>query len=141
MADEIIHEYRLNIVSTYLALPIVKQVLANGTNTTLIHVVYSLIGNQFRHIRPENNGYKLVQCIHTGIFLLMLSLVSLTLGFSPIPKYTRSLMVPRTPRQSTFPTSIGTFICLTSPSTVQLLWKCLPVLYSSPESHDRNRPA
>jgi len=72
MADEIVHEYGLNMLSAYLALPIVKQVLANGTDTTLIYVVYSVIGNRFRQIRPEKSGYELVQYIHMGIFVLML---------------------------------------------------------------------
>jgi hypothetical protein len=72
MADEIVHEYGLNMQSAYLALPIVKQVLANGTDTTLLYVVYSVIGNRFRQIRPEKSGYELVQHIHIGIFVLML---------------------------------------------------------------------
>jgi hypothetical protein len=45
IADEIIHKYRLNMLSAYLALLIVKQVLANATDTILIYIVYSVVGN------------------------------------------------------------------------------------------------
>jgi hypothetical protein len=72
MADEIVHEFGLDIISAYLALPIVKQVLANGTDATLIYVVYSVIKNRFCYIRREKDGYKPVQNIHRGIFILML---------------------------------------------------------------------
>ena len=70
MADEIVHEFGLDMISAYLALPIVKQVLANGTDATLIYVIYSVIENRFRYIRED--GYVLVQCIHIGTFVLML---------------------------------------------------------------------
>jgi hypothetical protein len=72
MADEIIHEYGLNVVIAYLALPIIKQVLANGSDTTLIYVVYSVIRNRFRHIGQEKNGYETLQFVHTGVFCIML---------------------------------------------------------------------
>jgi hypothetical protein len=70
MADEIVHEFGLDMISAYLALPIVKQVLANGTDATLIHVIYGVIENLFRYIRKD--GYLLVECIHIGTFVLML---------------------------------------------------------------------
>jgi hypothetical protein len=72
MADEIVHEYNFNVPTAYLALPIFKQVLANGTDTTLIHVVYCVIRNRFRSITAENNGFERVQHIHLGIFLIMI---------------------------------------------------------------------
>jgi hypothetical protein len=72
MADEIVHEYGLNFLSAYLALPIIKQVLANGTDTTLIYVVYSVIKNRFRFIRSEKNGYEGLQYTHLGIWTLIL---------------------------------------------------------------------
>jgi hypothetical protein len=70
MADEIVHEFGLDMITAYLALPIVKQVLANGTDATLIYIVYSVIKNQFRQIRK--GGYIELQHIHMGIFVLML---------------------------------------------------------------------
>jgi hypothetical protein len=72
MADEIVHEFGLDMISAYLALPIVKQVLANGTDATLIYVVYSVINNRFRCIGPEKDEYVRVQYIHIGTFVLML---------------------------------------------------------------------
>ncbi|CZR57851.1 uncharacterized protein PAC_07740 [Phialocephala subalpina] len=72
MADEIVHELGLDMITAYLALPIVKQVLANGTDATLIYVVYCVIKNRFRCIRPKKDRYVQAQHIHMGIFVLML---------------------------------------------------------------------
>jgi hypothetical protein len=72
MADEIIHEYRLNMTGSYLVLPILKQVLSNGTDTTLIYVVYSVIKNRFIYCNAEQGGYKATQNIHQGIWILIL---------------------------------------------------------------------
>jgi hypothetical protein len=72
MADEIVHEYGLNMISAYLALPIIKQVLANGTDTTLIYVIYRVIKNRFCCIRPEKYGYQVAQNTHLGVFVLIL---------------------------------------------------------------------
>ena len=72
MADEILHEYGVDIPTIYLALPIIKQILTNGSDTTLIYVVYSVITNRFLHIKREKNGFELVQYLHLGVFLLML---------------------------------------------------------------------
>ena len=72
MADEIVHELGLDRITAYLALPIVKQVLANGTDATLIYVVYCVIKNRFRCIRPKKDRYVQAQHIHMGIFVLVL---------------------------------------------------------------------
>jgi hypothetical protein len=72
MADEIVHEYDLDLISAYLALRIIKQVLANGTDTTLIYVIYRVIKNRFCSFRSENNEYQLAQNLHLGIFVLIL---------------------------------------------------------------------
>lgn len=72
MADEIIHEYGFNMMAAYLALPILKQVLANGTDTTLIYVAYSVIKNRFLYLRPQKGGYEPVQWLHLGIWVVIL---------------------------------------------------------------------
>lgn len=72
MADEIVHEYGLDMTGAYLALPILKQVLSNGTDTTLIYVVYSVIKNRFIYCNVERGGHELTQHIHLGVWLLML---------------------------------------------------------------------
>jgi hypothetical protein len=107
MADEIVHEFALDMISAYLALPIVKQVLANGTDATLIYVVYSVIENRFCYIRREKDagkdggkdgrkdgekgGYKPVQNIHRGIFILMLLFAAADAGlYSYAQVYTTS---------------------------------------------------
>jgi hypothetical protein len=72
MADEIIHEYKVNMTGAYLILPILKQVLSNGTDTTLIYVVYSVIKNRFIYCNAEQGGYKTIQNIHLGIWILIL---------------------------------------------------------------------
>jgi hypothetical protein len=74
LADEILHEYDVEWLNAYLALPIFKQVLADGTDTTLLYVVYSLIRNRFRYIHPKNDSYKLLQEIHNWIFIVMVLL-------------------------------------------------------------------
>jgi hypothetical protein len=71
LADEILHEYDLEMLNAYLALPIAKQILANGTDTTLLYVVYSLIRNRFDYIHAENDSYKRLQEIHNGAFIVM----------------------------------------------------------------------
>ena len=70
MADEIVHKYGLNMLSACLALPIVKHVLANGTDTTFIRVVYSVIGNRFCQIKQEKSGYELVLVRPTHEFVI-----------------------------------------------------------------------
>ena len=72
MADEIIHEYEVNMTGAYLILPILKQVLSNGTDTTLIYVVYSVIKNRFIHCNPEQGGFERIQHTHLGIWILIL---------------------------------------------------------------------
>jgi len=59
------------MLNTYLALPISKQVLANGTDTTLLYVIYSLIRNRFDYIQAEHDSYKPLQEIHNGVFIVM----------------------------------------------------------------------
>jgi hypothetical protein len=71
LADEILHEYDLEMLNAYLALPISKQVLANGTDTTLLYVVYSLIRNRFNYIQAEHESYKRLQEIHNGVFIVI----------------------------------------------------------------------
>ena len=72
MADEIIHEYGVNMTGAYLILPILKQVLSNGTDTTLIYVVYSVIKNRFIHCNPERAGLERIEDTHLGIWIVIL---------------------------------------------------------------------
>jgi hypothetical protein len=72
MAEEMVHEYGLDSIAAYLALPIIKQVLANGTDTTLIFVVYGVINNRLRYVKSGKMGYEPLQLLHLVIFLLML---------------------------------------------------------------------
>jgi len=72
LADEILHEYDLEMLNAYLALPIFKQVLANGTDTTLLYIVYSLIRNRFEYIQAEHDSYKRLQGIHNWVFIVMI---------------------------------------------------------------------
>ncbi len=66
MADEIIHEYALDMTDAYLALPI-KQVLAKGTDTTLIYVVYSATKSLFIRYSVQQGMHKLIKNIHMVI--------------------------------------------------------------------------
>jgi hypothetical protein len=72
MADEIVHEYELDVPNIYLLLPVVKQVLSNGTDTALLFVVYSVIRNRFRYTKTEKFAYGRVPFIHIGIYVGML---------------------------------------------------------------------
>lgn len=71
MADEIVHEYEFKVPNAYLVLPIFKQVLANGTDTTLLYVIYTIISVQFSHSTTEGNRYKAIGCTHFWIFIFM----------------------------------------------------------------------
>jgi hypothetical protein len=72
LADEIIREFGLSsVVGPYLALPILKQVFANATDTTLIFVLYSVIKNRFKHLRPGTQDYAQAQRLHMGTWFLI----------------------------------------------------------------------
>ncbi|KAH6698275.1 hypothetical protein BKA61DRAFT_682653 [Leptodontidium sp. MPI-SDFR-AT-0119] len=72
LADEIIHELGLSsVVGPYLALPILKQVFANATDTILIFVLYSVIKNRSKHLRPGTKDYAQAQRLHEGTWLLI----------------------------------------------------------------------
>ncbi|KUJ11021.1 uncharacterized protein LY89DRAFT_688983 [Mollisia scopiformis] len=72
LADEIIHEFGLSsVVGPYLALPILKQVFANATDTILIFVLYSIIRNRSKHLRPGTQDHAHAHRIHMGTWLLI----------------------------------------------------------------------
>jgi uncharacterized membrane protein YozB (DUF420 family) len=72
LADEIIHEFGLSsVVGPYLALPILKQALANATDTILIFVLYSIIRNRYKHLRPGTQDHAQVHRIHMGTWLVI----------------------------------------------------------------------
>ena len=72
LADEIIHEFGLSsVVGPYLALPILKQVFANATDTILIFVLYSIISNRSKHLRPRTQDHAQAHRIHMGTWLLI----------------------------------------------------------------------
>jgi hypothetical protein len=72
VADEIIHEFGLGSkIGPYLALPILKQVFANATDTILIFILYSVIKNRFQQLRPKTQKYPQAQLIHMGTWLFI----------------------------------------------------------------------
>jgi hypothetical protein len=72
LADEIIHEFGLSsVVGPYLALPILKQALANATDTILIFVLYSIIRNRYKHLRPGTQDHAQAPRIHMGTWLVI----------------------------------------------------------------------
>ena len=136
MAYEILHEYSLNMTSAYLVFPIIKQVLANGTDTPLIYVIYRAIKNRLCCPRPEKIGYQLAQNIHSGIFVLMLLFGSWMLLYTLTPNFTLSPMARSIAKLSTSPVDIQTFMFFTLLFIVQWRWRCSVLQFSS---RDRSR--
>jgi hypothetical protein len=69
--DGIAHEYEPTVPRAYLALPVIKQLLANGTDTTLLFVIYRVIKNRFRAIKRDKDAYNSTQRIHVGLAVLV----------------------------------------------------------------------
>lgn len=70
-ADGIVHEYEPQVPNSYIALEIVKGLLANGTDCILLFVVYSTITNRFCYIKKDKRAHMLTQQIHVGIAVLV----------------------------------------------------------------------
>lgn len=75
MADGTVHELRIKVPKAYLVVPALKPVIANGTDVTLIGLLYVIIENRFHHIRP--GGYNVWHQVHRRAILVLLGLFAL----------------------------------------------------------------
>jgi hypothetical protein len=81
----------ISFVSTMLRL--VKNTIDNGTDTTLIFVVYNVIMNRLYKVRGDNDVNTLLRYMHFGIAAITLSLASLMQQLATTPNLSRPLMV------------------------------------------------
>lgn len=75
LIDGIIHELQIEVPKAYLIIPALKPVIANGTDVTLVGLLYVIVKNRFRHIRPD--GYILLQKVHRRGVVSLLAVLGL----------------------------------------------------------------
>lgn len=75
VADGTVHELQIKVPKAYLVVPALKPVIANGTDVTLIGLIYVIIKNRFHYVRP--GGYKFWHQFHTNAIIVLLTLLAL----------------------------------------------------------------
>jgi hypothetical protein len=59
------------VPNAYIALQVIKQLLANGTDCILLFVVYRVISNRFCYIKKNQVAYKSTRQTHVGLAVLV----------------------------------------------------------------------